>query len=40
MSRLVATIAVATGIGPNELLDCDPEVFHEIVHILTERSKD
>lgn len=40
MSRTVAAISVATGIGPNDLLDCDPEVFAEIVHLLNERSKD
>jgi hypothetical protein len=40
MSRTVAAVAVATGISPNDLLDCDPEVFAEIIEILNDRSKD
>ena len=39
MTRTVAAVAVVTGISPNDLLDCDPEVFAEIVHILNERGK-
>lgn len=40
MIRTVAAVAVVTGISPNELMDCDPEVFAEIVHLLNERGKD
>ena len=40
MIRTVATIAVATGIAPNDLLDCDPDVFAEIVRILNKQAED
>lgn len=39
MIRTVAAIAVATGISPNDLLDCDPDVFGEIVSILNKRQE-
>lgn len=39
MTRTVAVIAVATGISPNDLLDCDPDVFAEIVNILNKRQE-
>jgi hypothetical protein len=40
MSKTVAAISVATGISPNDLLDCDPDVFSEIVSILNKRYED
>jgi hypothetical protein len=40
MSKTVAAISVATGISPVDLLDCDPDVFAEIVHILNKRYED
>jgi hypothetical protein len=33
-------VAVATGISPVDLLDCDPDVFSEIVAILNKRYED
>ena len=39
MIRTVATIAIATGIPPNELLDCDPDIFSEIVRILNKQAE-
>jgi hypothetical protein len=40
MIRTVASIAIATGISPNDLLDCDPDVFAEIVRILNKQAED
>jgi hypothetical protein len=40
MTKTVAAVAVATGISPLDLLDCDPDVFAEIVHILNKRYED
>jgi hypothetical protein len=34
MTKTVAAVAVATGISPSDLLDCDPDVFAEIVSHL------
>ena len=39
MIRTVAAMAIATGISPNDLLDCDAEVFAEMVDILNKRSE-
>jgi hypothetical protein len=39
MMTTVATIAIATGISPNDLLDCDPDVFAEIVRILNKQAE-
>lgn len=39
MSKTVASIAIATGISPNDLLDCDPDVFSEIVRILNKQAE-
>jgi len=36
---LVAQVAVATGIGPNDLLQAPPEVFSAIVKVLNDRAK-
>lgn len=36
---LVAQVAVATGIAPNDLLDAPPEVFRAIVKVLHDRGK-
>ena len=35
----MAQVAVETGISPNELMECDEEVFMAIVEILNEKSK-
>jgi|GEM_PF-2915576 hypothetical protein len=40
MTLLVAQVAVATGIAPNELLDTPPDVFWAIVAVLREQSKE
>lgn len=39
MTMLVAKVAVATGISPNELLDAPPEIFAAILRVLNERAK-
>jgi len=36
---LVAQVAVATGISPNELLDAPPDVFRAIIKVLNDRAK-
>ena len=36
---LVAQVAVATSIAPNDLLDAPPEVFRAILQVLQERAK-
>lgn len=36
---LYATMAVETGIGPDELLDMDPLMFHALVEVLNQRAK-
>lgn len=38
MSRTIAAVSVITGIAPNDLLDCDPEVFAEILDILEKQN--
>lgn len=35
---LVARIAVATGISPNELLASPPEIFRAIIKVLNEQA--
>lgn len=40
MTLLVAQVAVATSISPNELLECPPEIFHAIVAVLKQQSRD
>lgn len=39
MTLLVAQIAVATGISPNELLECPPDVFLAIIAVLKEQAR-
>lgn len=39
MTMLVAKVAVATGISPNELLDAPPEIFAAILKVLNDRAK-
>lgn len=39
MTLLVAQVAVATGISPNELLECPPRVFEAIVEVLREQAR-
>lgn len=39
MIKTVATIAIATGISPNDLLECDPDIFSEIVTILNKQAE-
>lgn len=36
---LYATMAVETGIAPDELLDMDPLMFHALVEVLNQRAK-
>jgi hypothetical protein len=40
MTLLVARVAVATSIGPNDLLDAPPEVFWAMVAVLEEQAKE
>lgn len=40
MSRTIAAMAIVTGIPPNELLECDPEIFAEMVKILNKQNED
>jgi hypothetical protein len=39
MTMLVAQVAVATSISPNELLAAPPDVFWAIVAVLKEQSR-
>ena len=39
MTMLVAQVAVATSISPNELLDAPPDVFFAIVAVLKEQAR-
>jgi len=39
MTMLVAQVAVATGIAPNDLMDAPPEVFRAMVKLLSDRAK-
>jgi hypothetical protein len=36
----VAEIAVETGISPQALLDCEPEMLATIIDVLTERAEE
>lgn len=40
MTLLVARVAVATGISPNELLEAPPDVFYAIVAVLKEQARE
>lgn len=40
MTLLVARVAIATSISPNELLDAPPEVFWAMVAVLQEQAKE
>jgi hypothetical protein len=37
---LVAQVAVATSISPNELLDTPPEIFWAMVRVLQEQQQE
>ncbi len=39
MTRTIAAMAIATGIAPSELLDCDPDVFAAMVDILNKQAE-
>jgi hypothetical protein len=39
MTMLVAQVAVATGIAPNDLMDAPPDVFRAILKVLNDRSE-
>ena len=39
MTMLVAQVAVATSIAPNELLEAPPDVFWGIVAVLKEQAR-
>ena len=39
MTLLVAQVSVATGIAPNELLECSPDMFMAIVAVLKEQAR-
>lgn len=39
MTMLVAQVAVATGIAPNDLLETPPDVFYAIVATLKEQAR-
>jgi len=39
MTMLVAQVAVATGIAPNDLLDTPPDLFRAILKVLNERTE-
>lgn len=39
MTLLVAQVAVATGIAPNDLLECSPDMFLAILAVLKEQSR-
>lgn len=39
MTLLVAQISVATGIDPNALLECPPDVFLAIIAVLKEQAR-
>jgi hypothetical protein len=40
MTLLVAQVAVATSISPNDLLECPPDVFHAIVAVLKQQARE
>ncbi len=37
-AKLIAAVAVETGISPVALMECDTEVFNEIVDLLVKRA--
>ena len=39
MTRLVATVAVRTGIAPQALAECEPEMFQAILNVLLEQDR-
>ena len=39
MTKLVATIAVRTGIAPRALEECDPTMFTAILDVLREQDR-
>jgi hypothetical protein len=39
MTMLVAQVAVATSIAPNELLETPPDIFFAIVGLLKEQAR-
>jgi hypothetical protein len=39
MTMLVAQVAVATSIAPNDLLDTPPDLFWAIVAVLKEQAR-
>ena len=39
MTLLMAQVAVATGISPNDLLECSPDMFLAILAVLKEQSR-
>jgi hypothetical protein len=39
MTMLVAQVAVATGIAPNDLLDTPPDLFRAILKVLNDRTE-
>lgn len=40
MTMLVAQVAVATGIAPNDLLETDQDVFLAIVAVLKQQARE
>ncbi len=36
---LVAQVAVATGIAPNDLMDTPPDVFRAMLQVLNDRAE-
>jgi len=40
MTLLVAQVAVATSISPNDLLECPPDVFRAIVSVLKQQARE
>jgi hypothetical protein len=40
MTMLVAQVAVATSISPNELLDAPPDVFLAMVAVLKQQARE
>jgi hypothetical protein len=39
MTRLVAVVAVRTGIAPQALAECDPAMFDAILGVLREQDR-
>jgi len=40
MARLIAQVAIATSIGPNDLISAPPQVFDAIVEQLDKQRKE